>query len=67
MIQDELQRCFKKGFVSEPVYKEKYIKTQIKFYEGKINTNVHVNKIPKEGFSEKYLFLLRIGKFLFCF
>ena len=67
MIRDELQRCFKKGFVSEPVYKEKYIKTQIKFYEGKINTNVHVNKISKEGFSEKYLFLLRIGKFLFCF
>ena len=39
----------KKRFDSEPVYNEKYLKTQKKSYEGKINTNVHVNKVPKEG------------------
>ena len=34
---------------SNPVYNEKYIKTKIKSYNGKINTNFHNNKIPKEG------------------
>ena len=34
---------------SNPVYYEKYMKTKIKFYNGKINTNFYNNKIPKEG------------------
>ena len=47
-IWDKANKVNKKGFDSELVYNEKYIKTKIKFYEGKINTNVHGNKVPKE-------------------
>ena len=36
-------------FDSNAVYNEKYIKTKIKSYNGKINTNFHNNKIAKEG------------------
>ena len=39
----------RKDFDSNPVYNEKYIKTKIKSYDWKINTNFHNNKIPKEG------------------
>ena len=39
----------KKEFDSEPVYNEKYLKTKIKSYKGKINTSFHNNKIPKES------------------
>ena len=45
----------KKEFDSEPVYNEKYLKTKIKSFNGKINTNFHNNKIPKEG--SQYIFL----------
>ena len=38
-----------KKFDSNPVYNKKYIKTNIKSYNGKINTNFRNNKIPKEG------------------
>ena len=31
------------------MYNEKYLKTKIKFYKGKINTNFHHDKIPKKG------------------
>ena len=37
----------KKGFDSEPVYNEKYIKTKINSYEGKTNTSFHGDKVPK--------------------
>ena len=36
-------------FNSEPVYNKKYLKTKIKPFEGKINTNFCGNKIAKEG------------------
>ena len=38
-------------FDNEPVYgdNDKYIKTKIKSYEGKINTNFQGKKIPKEN------------------
>ena len=38
----------KKKIDSEPVYNKKNLKDQIKSYNGKINTNFHNNKIPKE-------------------
>ena len=38
-----------KEFDSDPVYNKKYLKAKIKSYNGKINTNFHNNKIPKEG------------------
>ena len=40
----------KKEFNSKPVYNEKYLKTKLKSYNGKIDTDFYNNKIPKEGF-----------------
>ena len=45
----KFSNSLKKWFDSKPVYNEKYLKTKIKSYEGKINTNFHNNKIPKQG------------------
>ena len=39
----------KKEFDSEPVFNEKCLKAERNFYNGKVNTNFHNNKIPKEG------------------
>ena len=44
----------KKEFDSKPVFNEKYLKSKIKSYNGKINTNFHNNnnnlkKIPRTG------------------
>ena len=57
-------------FDSEPVYddNDKYIKTKIKSYEDKVNTNFQGNKIPKENVSYKCLswimldFVIRVNK-----
>ena len=38
-----------KGFESEPVYDNKYLKTKTKSCYDKINANFHDNEIPKEG------------------
>ena len=47
-------------FDSEPVYgdKDKYIKTKIKSYQDKINTNFKDKKIPKESASYKCISLI---------
>ena len=45
----KVENNIKKELDNEPVYNEKYVKTIIKSYKGKINTNLHKNKIPKEG------------------
>ena len=47
-IWEKVKNSIKKEFDSEPVYNEKYLKAKIKPYNGKINTNFHNNKIPKE-------------------
>ena len=47
-ISEKFRNNIKKEFDSKPVYNEKYRKAKIKFYNGKINTNFHNNKIPKE-------------------
>ena len=31
------------------MYNDKYIKTKINLYNGRVNTNFHGNKIPKEN------------------
>ena len=46
---NKVSDSMKKGFDNEPVYNEKFIKTKIKSYEGKINSEFHCNKVPKEG------------------
>ena len=38
-----------KEFDSQPVYNEKYLKTKINSYNGKINTSFHNNEISREG------------------
>ena len=48
-IWEKVKNSLKKEFDSEPVYNEKYLKAKTKSCNGKINTNFHDNKIPKEG------------------
>ena len=50
-------------FDSEPVYgdNDKYIKTKIKLYGDKTNTNFQDKKIPKENVSYKCLSLIMLG------
>ena len=48
-IWEKDKNIIKKEFDSEPVYNEKYLKAKIKSNNGKINTNFHNSKIPKEG------------------
>ena len=55
-IWDEVSKVIKKGFDSKSVYNNKYLKTKIISYEGKINTIFHNNKMPKRRFS-LYLFV----------
>ena len=45
----KVKNSLKREFYSEPVYNDKYLKAEIKSYNGKINTNFHDNKITKEG------------------
>ena len=44
-----VENGIRKEFDSEPVYNEKYVKAKIKSNNGKINTNFHNKKIPREG------------------
>ena len=46
---DKVKNSIRKEFVSKPVYNEKYLKANRKFYNGKINTNFHNNEIPRQG------------------
>ena len=48
-IWGKVKNSNKKVFNSEPVNNEKYLKAKIKSYNGKITTNFHNNKIPREG------------------
>ena len=48
-IWEKVKNSIKKEFDSKPVYNEKYLKANTKSYSGKINTNFHNNKIPREG------------------
>ena len=48
-IWEKVKNSIKKEFDSQPAYNEKYLKAKIKSYNGKINTNFHKNKTPKEG------------------
>ena len=48
-IRNKVSKVIIKGFDIEFVYNNKYLKTKIKSYGGKINTNFHDDKVPKEG------------------
>ena len=47
---------------SKPVYDDngKYIKTKIKLYGDKVNTNFHGKKLPKENASYQFLSLIML-------
>ena len=47
-VWDKLSKFIKNRFGSEFLYNEKYLKTKVTFYEGKINTNFHNDKMLKE-------------------
>ena len=49
-------------FDSEPVYgdNDKYIKTKIKMYEDRVNTNFQGKKVPKQDASYKCLSLIML-------
>ena len=53
-------------FDSKPVYgdNDKYIKTKIKIYEHKVNTNFQGQKVPKENASQKYLSLIMLDSLI---
>ena len=48
-IWKKVSNNIKKEFDSKCVYNKKYLKTKIKSYNGKINTNFCNNKIPKSS------------------
>ena len=48
-IWEKVKNSIKKEFDSKPIYNEKYLKAKIKSYNGKISTNFHNNKIPRQG------------------
>ena len=54
-IWEKVNNIIKKEFDSEAVYNDKYLKAEIKSYNGKINTNIHNNKTPKERSQFIYL------------
>ena len=54
----------KKRCDSKPVYTEKYLKTQIKSYEGKINTTIYGDKVSKEDSRCIYLSVVLIDSVL---
>ena len=59
-ICEKVRNSIRKEFDSEPVYNEKYLKTRIKSYNGKFNTNFYNNKIPKESYQCIYLSVILI-------
>ena len=46
---EEVKNSIKREFDSKLVCNEKYLKAKITSYNGKINTNLHNNKISREG------------------
>ena len=47
-IWDKISNSIRKRFDRESVHNEKYLKTKIKSYEGKINTHFNGEKLPKK-------------------
>ena len=56
-IWEKLKISLKKEFDCKPVYNQKYQKAKIKSYNGKISTNFHNNKIPRDI----YFFISNFG------
>ena len=48
-FRKRLRNNIKTEFDSQLAYNKKYLKAKIKYFNGKINTNFHNNKIRKKG------------------
>ena len=48
-IWEKVENSIMKGFDNEPVYNDKYLKSKIKSYNGRIKANFDNNKIPKKS------------------
>ena len=61
-IWEKISNLMNKEFDSEPVCgdNDKYIKTKIKMYEDRVNTNFQGKKVPKENASYKCLSLIML-------
>ena len=55
-FETKVKNSLKREFDGEPVYSEKYLIAKIKCYNGKVKTNFHSNKMPKE--SSRFIFIL---------
>ena len=55
-----ISNIIKRGFDSELVNTEKYIKTKLKSCKVKINKNLYDNSIPKEGSHFIFLSIIKI-------
>ena len=65
-IWEKISNLMNIEFDSEPVYgdNDKYLKTKIKSYGDKINTNSQGKKVPKENTSYKCLSLVMLDFFI---
>ena len=65
-IWGKISNLMNTEFDSEPVYgdNDKYIKTRIKMYEDRVNTNFQGKKVPKENASYKSFSLIMLGSFI---
>ena len=61
-IWEKISNLMNIEFDSEPVYgdNDKYIKTNVKMYEDRVNTNFQGKKVPKENASYKCLSLIML-------
>ena len=61
-IWEKVSNLMNIEFDSDPIYgdNDKYIKTKIKMYEDRMNTNFQGKKVPKENASYKYLSLIML-------
>ena len=61
-ILDKISNLINIEFYSEPIYRgnDKYIKTKIKMYEDRMNTNFQGKKVPKENVLYKCLSLIML-------
>ena len=61
-ILEKTKKVLNIKFDSEPVYgdNDKYIKIKVKIYDGNVNTNFQVKKVPKENASCRCLSLIML-------
>ena len=59
-IWEKASNAIKRELDSNLVYNKKYLRTKIKSYDGKINTNFQINKIPKQDTTFIYLAVISI-------